>query len=200
MSRDFLQAMKERRTYYSIGGGSPIADEEIRDIVGQAVLHTPSAFNSQSGRAVVLFGEAHKKLWSITMETLRARVPAEKFAPTEEKINSFAAGHGTVLYFNDNSVTEGLMAQFPTYSGNFPVWASQSAGMLQFAVWTMLEQAGLGASLQHYNPLIDDQVKAQWNIADSWQLIAEMPFGEPTGMPGEKQFQPLETRLLSFEK
>ena len=31
-----------------------------------------------------------------------------------------------------------------------------AAGMLQLAVWTALAEKGLGASLQHYNPLIDD--------------------------------------------
>ena len=33
--------------------------------------YTPSAFNSQTARLVVLFGEAHNKLWDITTETLR---------------------------------------------------------------------------------------------------------------------------------
>ena len=30
--------------------------------------------------------------------------------------------------------------------------------MLQLVVWTALEAEGLGATLQHYNPLIDDEV------------------------------------------
>ena len=132
------------------------------------------------------------------MEALRKIVPAESFAKTEEKVNSFAAGHGTVLYFDDTETTEALMEKFPAYRDNFPTWAQQSNGMLQFAVWTMLEQEGLGASLQHYNPLVDSEVKAAWKLPQSWKLIAEMPFGEPTGKPGPKDFLPLEKRLLIF--
>lgn len=45
----------------------------------------PSAFNSQSGRVVVLFGENHHKLWNIVKDALQARVPAEAFGKTEEK-------------------------------------------------------------------------------------------------------------------
>ena len=70
--------------------------------------------------------------------------------------------------------------------------------MLQFAVWTLLEEAGLGASLQHYNPLIDEAVKRVWQIPDSWQLLAQMPFGAPAGAPGEKAFEPLERRVKVY--
>jgi len=53
------------------------------------------------------------------MRTLRERVPAEKFAPTEAKINSFAAGYGTILYFDDEGITETFASNFPTYAANF---------------------------------------------------------------------------------
>ena len=67
--------------------------------------------------------------------------------------------------------------------------------MLQFAVWTALEDEGLGASLQHYNPLIDDDVRAEWNLPASWRLLGQMPFGKPGGVPGPKDFLPIEDRV-----
>jgi predicted oxidoreductase (fatty acid repression mutant protein) len=106
------------------------------------------------------------------------------------------AGHGTVLYFDETAVTARAGGPVPnSYRDNFPVWAQQANGMLQFAVWTALEQEGLGASLQHYNPLIDDEVKKAFSLPDSWQLIAEMPFGAPAGKPGDKAVQPAEERM-----
>ena len=200
MENTFSAAVKNRRTYYSIGKGSPVSDERIREVVGEMICSVPSAFNNQSARAVVLLGEAHEKVWSITLETLRKLVPAGTFGKTEEKIGTFAAGHGTVLYFDDTAVTDALMEQFPTYRDNFPVWAQQANGMLQFAIWTALEQEGLGASLQHYNPLIDEEVKKTFGLPETWRLIAEMPFGEPTGVPGEKSILPMEKRMLTFDK
>lgn len=198
MGKDFFTAVKDRRTYYGISKEAAVSDERIRELVEEAVKHTPSAFNSQSARVVVLLGEQHDKLWNITKETLRKIVPAENFASTEEKMNAFGNGYGTILFFEDQSVIKSLQEKFAAYKDNFPIWSEQSSGMLQFVVWTALEIEGFGASLQHYNPLIDEEVQKTWNLPSEWKLIAQMPFGKPTAQPGEKQFQPLEERVKFF--
>ena len=200
MKRTFSEALKHRRTYYSISNQSPISDTEIEQIVNFAVTHVPSAFNSQSTRAVLLLGDSHQKLWTIVKDTLKKIVPAEAFVKTEEKINhSFAAGYGTVLFFEDQTVVKGLQDAFPSYQENFPGWSLQTSAMHQLTVWTMLEDAGFGASLQHYNPLIDAEVRRTWDIPESWSLISQMPFGTPAGDPGAKEFQPLESRVKIFK-
>ncbi|MFZ5967438.1 MAG: nitroreductase family protein [Bacillota bacterium] len=198
MTKDFNTAVKERRTIYGISKETTVSDERIQEVIKDAVKYTPSAFNSQSARVIVLFGENHNKLWDITKEALRKIVPEGSFASTEEKINSFRGGYGTVLFFEDNSVIESLQQQFALYKDNFPVWSQQSNGMLQYIVWTSLEIEGLGASLQHYNEVIDEDVKKQWNIPSDWKLIAQMPFGKPTAPAGEKEFMPLEERVKIF--
>lgn len=111
------------------------------------------------------------------METLRAHVPPEKFGPTEAKITGFANGYATVLYFDDFAVTESFAEQFPRYRENFRPWAEQENGMLQLVVWTALENAGFGANLQHYNPII------------------EMPFGTPTADALQVEKIPVKERM-----
>ncbi|WP_441895004.1 nitroreductase family protein [Paenibacillus sp. YAF4_2] len=199
MSKGLLEAVKARRTYYGISKQSTISDDQIINLVQEAVLYSPSSFNSQSARAVVLLGENHDKLWNIVKETLRKMVAADQFASTEQRIDSFKAGYGSVLFFEDTAVIEGLQKQFASYADNFPKWSQQSSGIVQYVVWTLLEEQGLGASLQHYNPLIDEEVKQAWDIPSSWQLIAQMPFGTPTAEPGEKQFQPIDERVKIFK-
>ncbi|HMM20025.1 MAG TPA: nitroreductase family protein [Selenomonadales bacterium] len=199
MSEQFWNAVKARRTIYGLSKESDISQGRIEDLVKDAVRHAPSAFNSQSARVVVLFGEQHDKLWNIVKDCLRKIVPPENFGPTEEKIASFQSGYGSILYFEDMSVVESLQQQFQAYKDNFPIWSNHSSGMLQYIVWTALETEGLGASLQHYNPLIDGEVKQAWNIPSHWKLIAEMPFGKPTLSPGEKQFQPLVERVKVYK-
>lgn len=199
MKRTFAEALEHRRSYYSIGSDSPVLDEEVVHIVRTAVKNVPSAFNSQSTRIVLLLGDEHKKLWDIVKSTLKQRIPSDAFAKTEAKIDGcFAAGHGTVLYFEDTAVVKNLQEAFPSYAENFPTWSQHTSAMHQFAIWTMLEDAGLGASLQHYNPLIDEEVRRTWNLPGSWMLIAEMPFGTPTAEPGEKEFQELSERIKIF--
>lgn len=199
MERSFFSAVKNRRTYYGISKESVVADERIRQIVEDAVKYTPSAFNSQSARIVILLGQQHDELWQITKNELKKIVPAESFAATEEKINGFQSGYGTILFFEDMNVIEGLQKQFALYKDNFPVWSNHSSGMHQFVIWTALELEGFGASLQHYNPIIDQAVKQQWNISDNWKLIAQMPFGKPTADAGPKESLPLEDRVKLYK-
>jgi len=199
MSSQFIEAIKERRSIYAISKESTVSDAKIIEIVEQAVLHSPTSFNSQSSRAVVLLGEQHDKLWDITTETLRKIVPAEQFEGTAQKLNSFKAGYGSVLFFEDQQVVKGLQENFALYAENFPVWANQSSGILQFVVWTAFAEVGLGASLQHYNPLIDDEVKEAWGIPQDWKLIAQMPFGKTVTPAGEKQFLAIEDRVKVFK-
>lgn len=200
MKRDFRDAIQHRRTHYGLSNSSPITDNEILEIIETAITHVPSAFNSQSTRIVLLLGKNHEKLWEIVKDTLRQIVPAEAFKATEAKIdNSFEVGYATILFFEDMEVVESLQNRFPSYKDNFPVWAQQTSAMHQFAIWTLLTDAGFGVSLQHYNPLIDEAVAHQWNINPGWKLIAQMPFGTAIQEPGEKHFAPLEERILVFK-
>lgn len=198
MSKSYLDAVKARRTFYGLSKEVVVSEAQIKEIVGEAVNHTPSAFNSQSSRVVVLFGEQSDKLWNITKESLRKVVPAENFAATEERINGFANGYGTILYFEDQSVVKNLQEKFVSYADNFPHWSNQSSGMLQHVIWTALVAEGLGASLQHYNPLIDAEVAQTWQLPSEWKLIAQMPFGKPTFVPGDKEFMPQSDRVKFF--
>jgi predicted oxidoreductase (fatty acid repression mutant protein) len=199
MTLEFFEAIKNRRSIYPISKEVVVSDERIQEIVNEAVKYTPSSFNSQSARVVVLLGEQHDKLWNITENKLKKLVPEDQFAPTAEKMSMFRNGYGTILFFEDQTVIEGLQTSFAAYADNFPIWSQQSSGMHQFVVWTALEIEGLGATLQHYNPLIDDEVKETWNIPSSWKLLAEMPFGKPLAPAGEKEFQPLEDRVKVFK-
>lgn len=196
MNRNFMDAIEHRRSYYALKNESPISDEEIQKLIERAVLHVPSSFNSQTTRVVVLLGNKHRRLWEITKDALRAIVPAEAFAGTEAKINSsFESGYGTVLFYEDQEPVKALQEQFPAYAPNFPIWSEHTNAMHQLTIWTALEDAGLGASVQHYNPLIDEAVAKEFDIPANWTLRAQIPFGTAVGEPGEKTFLPIEQRV-----
>lgn len=117
------QLAEKRRSIYALSNQLPVSNDEIVKLVEHAVLHTPSAFNSQSTRIVVLFGEDHKKLWDITEETLKVIVSDdEKFQGTKEKIAGFRAGAGTVLFFEDKGVVRNMQEAAPLYADKFPIW------------------------------------------------------------------------------
>ena len=197
---NFIEELKARRSQYALTSESPVSDQEIVKTVEDVTVQVPSAFNSQPQRAVVLFGDANQKLWNIVKETLRKVVSDdEAFKATEAKINAFAAGHGTVLFYDDTDVTKQLQKNFPTYAANFPGFARDAAGMLQLAVWTALAEKGLGASLQHYNPLIDEAVRKEWDLPASWLLRAQMPFGSIEQPAGDQTFMDDAVRFRVFK-
>ena len=110
----------------------------------------------------------------------------------------FKGAAGTILFFDDEEVVRGMQAKFSAYADRFPTWASQSNAMQQYLLWTALELEGLGANLQHYNPLIDQKVASTWGLPETWKLSAQLVFGGKTGEAGEKQFQPVEERVKVF--
>ena len=170
---------QNRRSVYALGKNLPISEQEVLEIIDNAVKYSPSAFNSQTAHAVVLLGENHQKLWDITFGELEKFLPNEEAkAATKGKIDSFAEAYGTILFFEDHDVVKGLQEQFPAYAENFPIWSEQSTGIASFAVWNALAEAGIGANIQHYNPVIDEKVAAEWDIPANLVLRAQMPFGE----------------------
>ncbi|MFS0785201.1 nitroreductase family protein [Shouchella sp. 1P09AA] len=192
---DFFKAIETRRSYHTVEKEEIVSTERVQEIVEHAVKYVPSAFNSQSARVLVLFGKEHNTFWEKTTDILKEVVGDGDFSSSQARMDGFKGGYGTVLFFEDQSVVESLQESFALYADNFPVWSEQSSGMLQFAIWTGLELEGLGASLQHYNPLVDEMVATTWDIPNTWKLRAQMPFGKPAQTPGEKEFQSLESRV-----
>ena len=173
---------QNRKSQYALGKNLPISEQEVIEIIDNAVKYSPSAFNSQSAHAVVLLGDNHQKLWDITYAELEKLLPTDEAkATTKGKIDNFAAAYGTVLFFEDYNIVKGLQEQFPSYADNFPLWSEQSTGIASFAVWNALAEAGVGANIQHYNPVIDERVAKEWDIPSNLVLRAQMPFGEIVG-------------------
>ncbi|KAL8799192.1 MAG: hypothetical protein Q9223_007697 [Gallowayella weberi] len=199
-SKSFAEAIKDRRTYYALSNESTIPDARIEEIVKDAILHTPSAFNSQTSRAVVLLGEEHVKMWDITVEVYKQQLPEEKFNRANQRFQGFRAGYGTILFYEDTDVVREFQDKFKTYEDKFPGWSEQTNGMHQFVIWTALEAEGLGVNLQHYNPLIDVRLETEFKVPPTWNLKAQMVFGKPTAGPAvaNKEFKPVEERMKVF--
>ncbi|KAK2747730.1 hypothetical protein FQN57_001760 [Myotisia sp. PD_48] len=202
----FVELAKGRRSVYGITNTSPVPDSEIEQLVKEALLHVPSCFNTQSTRLVLLLHEQHEKYWDTVLAVMKALVDngtvpeAQWTSFTKPKLEGFKAGYGTVLFYEDPAHLPGLIAQFPLYKDAFPGWTDHTNAMHQYFLWTGLESLGFGASLQHYNPIVDEKVAAAFDIPTEWRLVAQMPFGTPTGPAGEKTYKPIEDRMKVFGK
>ena len=77
MSSPFIEQIKVRRTIYALGDQVTHSEAQLTALIKDAIKHSPSSFNSQSSRAVILFGEQHHKLWDIVKAELKKTVPPE---------------------------------------------------------------------------------------------------------------------------
>lgn len=197
-SANLQQAFTKRRSIYALGGNLTVKPQAIIDIAERTILNTPSAFNSQTTRLVVLFGKQHKQLWDITETHLRKAVGSNDFSGSQQKMDGFRAAVGTVMFYEDKEVIQSLQAKFELYADKFPIWAQQTSAMHQYAMWLELSALNIGANLQHYNPLINNDIASAFSIPKQWELVAQMPFGNIVKPAGEKIYQSASERIRVF--
>lgn len=175
---NFLDLQKKRRSIYALGDNTGLSNEAIVSLVESTVEQSPSAFHSETSRLVFLFGDKNKQFWNeLTANALEKVTPADNFAATKEKLASFSKGQGTILLFEDQSVVKGLQEQFPLYADNFPIWSEQAHGIALYAIWLAFAEKNIGMNIQHYNPLIDQEVHRLFDIPSDWKLRGQAPFG-----------------------
>ncbi|KAF4465177.1 nitroreductase HBN1 [Fusarium albosuccineum] len=197
MADQFLSEIKNRRTCYSLEAKSPVSDARIVEIAREVVKHTPSSFNCQSSRLVVLLRDEHVKFWEIAKQCFKATMQEAVYQEYEKKLSQRQAGYGTILLFEDLDVIREYQVKFPRFTWHLLQFSEHNHAMQAFNLWTALALEGFGCNLQHINPTIDQRIIGQWNISPQWSLKAQLVFGTPTGEPGhDKAFLPTEDRIF----
>lgn len=183
-----IDSLKNRRSVYALGKNIKVDEQKLIDTVREITNLSPHAFNAKSNIVYVLIGERQNELWDRVYNAFEGKV-------SREKIDGFKAAYGTVLYFVDKNVVKRLEDSFPLYAKNFYPWALQAAGMLEVSVWAGLRDLGLGANIQHYNPIIDKTVAEMLDLPSNYELNAQMPFGEILEEAGDKDFGNIDERF-----
>ncbi|MFC6052059.1 hypothetical protein A6M14_05520 [Acinetobacter sp. Ac_877] len=182
----FIDQLKKRRNVSDLGNKIRFSQTYLTELIQESVRSCPSAYHSQSTRVVILYGNSHKKFWDIVREMQRKIVPAHIFEGIELKMDQCVKAYGTVLFYEDQKTIQYLQKKRPFDAKEFPIWSEQTSGMAQFAVWTALADSDIGASLQHYNPIIDEEIAKSFAIDENWKLRAQLVFGSIEQEIGEK--------------
>ncbi|KAH6698519.1 putative nitroreductase family protein [Leptodontidium sp. MPI-SDFR-AT-0119] len=198
MSEKFFEAVKTRRSNYSITKSSPIPDEKIIQIVNDTIQHVPSGMNLVPTRLVLLLEEQHDKFWKTAYDVTKVRLPEDQFEGPSKRIEGFAAAYGTILFFHDVEASNELGQKHPGLAAKLPQFAEHTNAMCQFVAWTALTLEGFGCNIQHYNPYVDPKVQETWNVPASWCLTGQLVFGAPSNPPKKKTFKPLDDKVLVF--
>ena len=184
----YSDILKTRRSIYILNDQLPVSQAIVTGRVKEAISLSPTAFMMQDIHAVILTGDNHKKLWDkIVYNTLQKIVPAEAFKRTEIKLNTFSQAAGTILLLRDLEAVERMKKEYATYADEMDNWSWQGLGIAMVNIWNSLAEINVGVNIQHYNPLIDDEVKATWNIPTNYQLVGQMVYGGIASRPGDKE-------------
>jgi predicted oxidoreductase (fatty acid repression mutant protein) len=164
--KSLLDAFRDRRSIYKLAKESPISDDRIRDLTYFTIKHTPSSFNVQSARAIILFGKQHDKFWQKADEAIKGMVPEEVYTHhMKPRVDGFAGAYGSasfsslfpgiradnkqVLFFEDETDLIELQQKNPMVAGLVNEWSDHSGGAHHVLLWAALEAEGLGCNLQH---------------------------------------------------
>lgn len=196
METSILELFSKRHSFYDINNIITPDKKYITDVIKKCLELYPSSFNTQSARLMLLLNGEHQRFWNLVEVKLLNNSPKDKAEAIKKRINSFAKGYGTILFFDDTDVVKELEKKMPLYAENFKNWSNQSNAILQFMIWSALADNNIGASMQHYNPLIDNVVKKTFNVPENWEFIAQMPFGGIAQAPAPHIFENIESKLI----
>lgn len=99
LSSSIIEGLKGRRSIYSLTNESTISDSRLEELLSEALLHTPSPFNTQATRMIVLLKDDHQRLWDIAYEVASSTATPEEFEKLyKPRIAGFRAGYGTVRH------------------------------------------------------------------------------------------------------
>src|SRR5699024_945588 len=97
-------------------------------------------------------------------------------------------GVGTVLFFEDLDA----VAKMPAQGERAVAYKENNSANNQYAIWLALTELGLGANLQHMNigheQGFDKSVIEMLDLPESYEMIAQMPFGSIEGTAGAKEY------------
>lgn len=186
----FLKTLVSRRTHYALKNTLPegVTIEQVQEIVQRIVKHTPTSFNSQTIRAVVVVGDLHKQIWNSVADAIEGE--SGKKRPISARDEAF----GSIIFIDDEETVTQFQEKFAAFAAYFPVFATTSNGAAQINTWTALQEIGLGGHLQHYNGYV--QAALGDRIPKTWSVQAQLVFGTPVTGPYEKTFIENEVKIL----
>lgn len=196
----FVELVEKRRSIYALGTDSKYSKKEITDRIREVVKQVPSAFNSQTTRVVVLFDEANTKFWNHIYDVQKDVLKGEIWDMMSGIMTGAKDGIGTVLFFEDMDAVK----EMPAQGVREEAYKQNNNANAQYAVWLALAEMDLGASLQHFNvgyeQGFDKVTKEMFNLPESYEMLAQMPFGSVEQQAGEKEHIDVDVQVKVFDK
>lgn len=196
---EFLDLNESRRSVYHIGRNSSYSAEDVADRLKELTPSLPTAFNIQTTRFVVVSDQVNEGVWDIIDEVQKEVLPGENYEIMAPVYQAAKEGIGTVLLFEDLEDVESM----PTGEERAHRYKENNHGIAALATWLALREMDLGASLHHHNIGYDEgydlSIKEYLGLPQTWELIAQMPFGSIETYPDPKDKMDVDEQVLYID-
>lgn len=194
----FIELVEKRRSIYALGTDSEYSQKEIETRIRKVVKQIPTAFNSQTTRVVVLSDGANAKFWDHIYDVQKDVLEGGMQEWMSGVVTGAKNGMGTVLFFEDKDAVK----EMPAQGIREEAYKQNNNANAQYGVWLALAEMNLGASLQHFNvgyeQGFDKGTKDMFNLPDSYEMLAQMPFGSVEQEVGEKEHIDADVQVKVF--
>lgn len=170
---------------------------DVTAALNEVIPTVPSAFNSQGVRVVVVSGEKNQQLWDLIKGVQTEVLDAGTLNYMTPIMDGAREAVGTILFFEDRDAVE---AGIPGNAERRSVYKNHESANAQLTAWLALTELGLGANLQHFNigyeQGFDRAIRELLDLPESWELVAEMPFGSIEAPAAEKEVIAAEEQVI----
>ncbi|KAK7194248.1 hypothetical protein NESM_000339600 [Novymonas esmeraldas] len=168
---DALAAVKLARQLTSVLP-QHVTRDYLTTVVQRAVALTPSSFNSQSTRVVVLHGRMHRLFWQrLIGHTVHL---AKEAALLTDQVVPAAC---TVILCEDMDVVRRMQATFPKYASLLPGHAEQASAMCELSVVSALGCDGVATLSRHHRIDLHENFHEVFTVPPSWEMRAQIACG-----------------------
>jgi len=153
---------------------------ELTALIKQVVSLTPTCYNCQGSRLVILYGTYHEEFWRRMMNVTESG-DVERRAV---ECNVIPAS-GTIVLLEDEMSMKVMQKLYPLYASAFPLFAERSSAMAEVGLAVALTQKGIGTISRHYRVDVAAVLDENADIPSSWKMKAQIAFGTSV-TPGTK--------------
>lgn len=195
-----MDVIEKRRSNYDLGNNLEISKKDLINLLRKIIYYSPSPFNVQSSKIVLLNKKSHHLLWTTVVEEfLKKNNNGDLLDSDKARIKREDKAYGTILFYKDERVIEEFKEKLDAYEQkSLNSWCIEESAMLQMNIWNELRLRNIGAHIVHFDD-IDEEVSVAFDIDKNYKLVAMMVFGNIIQEAAVKPKKDIDKRFIDID-
>ena len=195
-----MDVIEKRRSNYDLATNIELTKKDLINLLRKIIYYSPSPFNVQSSKIVLLNKKSHHLLWTTVVEEyLKKNNNGELLDSDKARIKREDKAYGTILFYKDEQVIEENKKKLDAYEQKeLNNWCLEESAMLQMNVWNELRLKNIGAHLVHFDN-IDEEISVTFDIDKKYKLVAMMVFGSIVQEAAVKPKKDIDKRFIDID-